>query len=184
MTQGHAHESDESELPGLKDGEQPGAVPARSKMPGVEIVPLRRFCDERGGVYHMLKETDPHFKRFGEIYFSTVRPGVVKAWKNHRTVTANYACIFGSVRLVLYDDRAPSTTRGRVMELVLGEDYYALVVVPPGVWNGFQGLSRPYAILASCSTEPYNPSEFERVDPATERIPYRWQVDELASPPK
>jgi dTDP-4-dehydrorhamnose 3,5-epimerase len=130
----------------------------------------------------MLKETDPHFEHFGEIYFSTVRPGVVKAWKNHRTATGNYACIFGSVRLVLYDERPASVTRRQVMELMLGVDFYSLVVVPPGVWTGFQGLSRPYAILASCPTEPYDPAEFERVDPTTERIPYSWQVDEPARP--
>ena len=39
---------------------------------GVQVVPLRRFADERGSVLLMLKETDPHFVRFGEIYFSTV----------------------------------------------------------------------------------------------------------------
>ncbi len=32
---------------------------------------------------HMLKRTDPHFIEFGEIYFSTVYPGVVKGWHRH-----------------------------------------------------------------------------------------------------
>ena len=62
----------------------------------------------------MLKETDPHFVRFGEIYFSTVFPGVVKAWKNHRRMDANYACVHGRIKVVLHDgatDRRPATER-------------------------------------------------------------------------
>ena len=37
---------------------------------GVSIVPLRQIVDERGKIMHMMKSTDPHFIKFGEIYFS------------------------------------------------------------------------------------------------------------------
>jgi dTDP-4-dehydrorhamnose 3,5-epimerase len=37
---------------------------------GVKMVPLRQIVDERGKIMHRLKMTDPHFVRFGEIYFS------------------------------------------------------------------------------------------------------------------
>ena len=37
---------------------------------GVIVTPLKQFFDERGKVMHMLHEEAPHFKRFGEIYFS------------------------------------------------------------------------------------------------------------------
>ncbi len=43
---------------------------------GVEVVPLRRIPDERGTIFHMLRATDPHFQKFGEIYFSTVYKGM------------------------------------------------------------------------------------------------------------
>ena len=46
---------------------------------GVEIFPLRRIQDERGMVMHMLRADDKHFTNFGEIYFSVVYPGVIKA---------------------------------------------------------------------------------------------------------
>ena len=141
---------------------------------GVKVIPLRRIPDERGTVYHMLKATDPHFLQFGEIYFSTVYPVVVKAWKIHRRVTVNYACIFGRIKLVLYYERASSPTRGVFMELFLGPDNYSLVVIPPTVWNGFQGMSEPMAIVANCATEPNDPSELDRLDPTKNHIPYRW----------
>jgi len=141
---------------------------------GVKVIPLETFSDERGAVSHMLKSTDAHFIRFGEIYFSTINAGVTKAWKNHRSVTANYACILGAVRFVMYDARDSSPTRGKLVEAVIGPDNYALIVVPPGVWNGFHGLGAPFSIVASCATEAYNPDEFERIEPGSSRIPYAW----------
>ena len=46
---------------------------------GVEMFPLRRIQDERGMVMHMLKATDPHFQKFGEIYFSVIYPEIGRA---------------------------------------------------------------------------------------------------------
>lgn len=149
-------------------------VPGQISIEGVQIIPLRTFTDERGTVYHMLKATDPHFRQFGEVYFSSVNAGVIKAWKNHRRVIVNFACILGRIKLVLYDDRDDSPTKGQVMEVLLGPDNYALAVIPPGVWNGFRGLSQPHAIIASCATEPHDSAEFIRLDPTDRRIPYTW----------
>jgi dTDP-4-dehydrorhamnose 3,5-epimerase len=139
------------------------------------VVPLERIADERGAVLHMLRSTDPHFSRFGEIYFSTVYPGVVKAWKNHRRMTSNYACIHGRIKIVLFDDREGAATRGNVMEVVVGPDEHALVVIPPGIWHGFQGMAEPVSILANCATEPHDPAELERLDPYSTDIPYDWE---------
>lgn len=141
---------------------------------GVELVPLRQIADERGAVYHMLKATDPHFAGFGEIYFSSVYPGVVKAWKHHRRMTANYACIVGRVKIVLYDDRDGSPSRGSLMEFTLGPAEYSLAVIPPRIWHGFQGLGEPSSILANCASEPSDPAELDRLDPDAESIPYTW----------
>lgn len=149
---------------------------AEPLIEGVQVVPLRRIPDERGTVYHMLKRTDQHFKEFGEIYFSTVYPDVVKAWHRHREMTLNYACVFGRVKLVLYDEREGSPTRGNLFEVFLGEDNYALVVIPPDVWNGFKGMSAPHAIIANCCTHPHDPARSIRLDPSTNHIPYDWAV--------
>ncbi|HEY7380830.1 MAG TPA: dTDP-4-dehydrorhamnose 3,5-epimerase family protein [Gaiella sp.] len=143
---------------------------------GVQVIPLRRIPDERGTVMHMLKSTDPHFQEFGEIYFSSVYQGVVKGWHRHREMTLNYACVFGRVKLVLYDDRDPSPTRGELFEVFLGPDDYSLVVIPPGVWNGFKGMSEPYAIVANACTHPHDPARSERLDPFDNDIPYDWAV--------
>ena len=146
------------------------------KIADVEVIPLKRVPDERGTICHMLKCTDPHFIQFGEIYFSSVYPGVIKGWHKHREMTLNYACIFGRIKLVLYDEREGSPTKGKLMEIFLGPDNYSLVVIPPEVWNGFKGMSEPLAIVANCCTHPHDPSRSTRLDPFSNHIPYDWAV--------
>jgi dTDP-4-dehydrorhamnose 3,5-epimerase len=141
---------------------------------GVKVIPLRQIPDERGTVMHMLKRTDPHFIQFGEIYFTTVHPGVVKGWHKHQRMTLNYACIYGRIRLVLYDDREDSPTRGGIMELSLGPDDYQLVQIPTNVWNSFKGLGEVTSIIANCATEPHTKEFTASSDPFDSFIPYDW----------
>jgi len=141
---------------------------------GVTITPLRQILDERGKVMHMLRSTDAHFVAFGEIYFSCVHPGAIKAWHIHKRMVLNYAVPFGKIKFVLYDDREGSPTRGRFQELFLGPDNYCLVTVPPLVWNGFKGVGDQTAIVANCASIPHDPDEIERLPPDDARIPYDW----------
>ncbi|MGH9276429.1 MAG: dTDP-4-dehydrorhamnose 3,5-epimerase family protein [Acidimicrobiales bacterium] len=147
-----------------------------SEIEGLTVTPLRRIPDERGAVFHMLREDSPGFERFGEIYFSTVYPGVVKGWHLHREMTLNYAVPIGMIKLVCYDDREGSSTRGNVVETHVGELNYALVTIPPMVWNGFKGAGTEAALVANCSTIPHRPDEIERLDPFDNHIPYAWDL--------
>ena len=146
------------------------------QIDGVRIVPLQRIPDERGTVLHMLRRTDPHYIDFGEIYFSTVYAGAIKGWHLHPEMTINYACILGRIKLVLFDERAGSPTIGTVMEVFLGPDQYALVQIPPGIWNGFKGMAAEYSIVANCSTHPHDACQVIRRDPSDRRIPYDWAL--------
>jgi dTDP-4-dehydrorhamnose 3,5-epimerase len=147
-----------------------------STIAGLEVLPLRRLPDERGAVLHMLRSDDPHFSAFGEIYFSLVYPGVVKGWHLHREMTLHYAVPVGMIKLVCYDDRADSPTRGNVVEVHTGELSYSLVVIPPLVWNGFKGEGTTPALVANCASVPHRADEIERVDPFDNDIPYDWAL--------
>lgn len=143
---------------------------------GVRITPLEQIHDERGKVMHMLREDDAHFARFGEIYFSTIHPGAIKAWHRHSKMVLNYAVIFGDIKLVLFDDRSGSPTRGEIQEIFLSPERYLLVTVPPLIWNGFKGIGDKTAILANCSTLPHQSEEIERLDALSSDIPYQWGI--------
>ena len=140
----------------------------------VRVTPLRRIPDERGAIFHMLREDAPEFERFGEIYFSIVYPGVVKGWHIHKRMTLNYAVPVGMVKLVCYDDRPDSPTKGAVQEVHVGELNYVLVTIPPFVWNGFKGEGTCPALIANCATIAHDPDEIDRLDPFENKIPYDW----------
>ena len=143
---------------------------------GVVVKPLRRIADERGFIMHMLRKDDLDFEEFGEIYFSTIYPGAIKGWHLHKEMTLNYAVIGGMIKLVLYDDRDNSPTKGELQEIYIGRENYQLVKVPPLVWNGFKGYGDEMAIVANCATLAHDPNEIVRMSPFDPAIPYDWEL--------
>ena len=125
---------------------------------GVKITPLKTISDDRGSVKHMMKCTDPAFKKFGEIYFSVILPGKIKAWSKNKKTTVNYAVIEGNIKLVIYD--------GKESQIILtGEENYCLITIPPGLWRGFMTVGGKKAIVADLTDIPYDPEDTEKADP-------------------
>jgi dTDP-4-dehydrorhamnose 3,5-epimerase len=140
------------------------------------VTPLARIPDERGTILHMLRADAPHFVEFGEIYFSTLYPGAIRAWHIHSSVTLNLAVPVGKIKLVLYDDRPESPTRQVLEEHFVGDDSYVLLTVPPMVWIGLKGIGIAAALVANCATLPHDPLEMDRLDPFDPSIPYDWAL--------
>ena len=91
-------------------------------------------------------------------------------------MTVNNAVLSGRAKLVIYDLREGSPTRGTLQEIFLGEDNYCLVQIPPGLANGYKAYGDKMVILANCASEPHRPEEMLRMDPFTPEIPYDWAV--------
>ena len=143
---------------------------------GVVISPRRVIPDDRGRVMHFMKATDPEFEAFGEVYFSSIYPGVVKGWHLHHKMVINYVVPVGMIKLVLFDDRPDSKTRGQFQEIYLGEGNHVLVKVPVEVWNGFKCVGVTPALVANCASIPHDPNEIERLDPHQSVIKYDWAL--------
>ena len=150
------------------------AVVNGSTIDGVVIQSLQQIRDERGSVMHMLRSDSYLFERFGEVYFSTVGHGVVKAWKRHRVMTQNFTVPVGQVKFVIFDDRENSHTRGNLLEVITGVDQYALAKIPPELWYGFKGLGPDYSLIVNCTTVPFDEKEVERVERNSPEVPYKW----------
>ena len=149
--------------------------PKSSKIEGVKIVPLAQISDERGSVLHMMRKKGP-LCEFGEIYFSEVLPWKIKAWKRHKKMTQNFAVPFGQIKLVFYDDRDHSKSKGKIETLVLGRpDNYYLVQVPPLLWYGFQGIGSTPSILANCADMVHEPEESESQDYVNSDFSFLWE---------
>ena len=144
---------------------------------GVVTKPLRQVADERGWLTEILRSDWPEFQKFGQVYVTAGYSQVVKAWHMHKKQIDNMACIKGMMKLVLYDDREKSKTKGEVNEFVIGEKNLLLVKIPSQVWHGFKAISEEYALLLNAPTELYNykePDEY-RLPPDTDKIPYDWK---------
>jgi len=143
---------------------------------GVTVRNLRLISDERGRLMEMLRADDKEFSKFGQVYVTTAYPGVVKAWHCHKLQDDNMTALSGMVKLVLYDDRDDSPTRGVVNEFFIGDHNHILLHIPMFVWHGFKCISDREAMIVNVVTECYNydnPDEY-RKPPHGSDIPYDW----------
>ena len=160
---------------------EPKTVSAKAgkapRIDGVEVKDLKLIPDERGMLAEVLRTDDGIFKRFGQVYFTTAYPGVVKGWHTHKIQWDHFCCVHGLVKLVLYDPRDGSKTKGKANEFFLGPRNMKLVSIPPGVYHGFKCVGEQECIMLNIPTEPFNhasPDEFRAAwnDP---KIPYDWE---------
>ena len=142
---------------------------------GVKISDLKIISDKRGKIMHMMRTDSPTFKKFGEIYFSTIYQNIIKGWHLHLKSTLNYACIKGKVKLVLIDDRKNSKTKNQYQEIILSPEKYFLVSIPPNIWNGFKGLDTNESIIANCLDNPHDEKEMVRKDPSDKYFNFNWE---------
>lgn len=151
---------------------------------GVEIKKLKRIADERGMLMEILRNDEPIFDRFGQCYVTVVRPGIVKGWHYHKKQTDHFCCLVGTAKVVLYDGRDTSKTRGEVNEFILSLESPLLVKIPPYVFHGFTAVGDQDAMILNLPTELYHYSEPDeyRESPFSEKIPYDWgPVDRVKS---
>jgi dTDP-4-dehydrorhamnose 3,5-epimerase len=142
---------------------------------GVVLDPLRIIPVEGGAVLHMLRVDSSLFRAFGEVYFSEIGPGIVRAWKRHLRQTQHFAVPAGRLRVVLYDGREESPSAGSLYVVLLGRpDAYALLRIPPGIWYGFSAVGEDTALIANCTDMPHMAEETERLPRDSGRIPYHW----------
>jgi dTDP-4-dehydrorhamnose 3,5-epimerase len=144
---------------------------------GVKQKKLKVIPDERGRLMEILRSDDDLFIRFGQVYMTTAYPGVVKGWHYHKNQVDNFVVVKGMIKLVLYDPREDSSTKGEINEFFLGEHNPALIQIPKLVYHGFKCVSQQEAICINCPTEVFNyekPDEY-RIEPHTREIPYDWE---------
>lgn len=121
---------------------------------GAVVTPLRRIANPKGDVYHGLKSSEDSFKGFGEAYFSNVLSGITKGWKQHRVMTLNLVVPVGTIEFHLRSDD------GRFSDSVrLGDQCYARLTIPPGVWLAFSGIGETLNLLLNVASIPHDPTE-------------------------
>ncbi|MFC1517399.1 dTDP-4-dehydrorhamnose 3,5-epimerase family protein [Candidatus Margulisiibacteriota bacterium] len=143
---------------------------------GVKTKDLKVIPDERGHLQEIMRNDDEVFTEFGQAYATTTFQGVVKGWHYHDEQSDNVVCIRGMIKLVLFDDRKGSKTKGKINEFFIGDQGPKLVHIPKGVYHGWKCVSEETAYIINLPDKVYNykkPDE-HRVDPHKNDIPYDW----------
>ncbi|MFL5907306.1 MAG: cupin domain-containing protein [Solirubrobacterales bacterium] len=144
---------------------------------GVRIRPAKTQPDERGTVCEVY---NPAWGLSDEplvyVYQVTIRPQQVKGFVLHRTYSDRLFFSFGTIKVVLYDDREGSPTRGMLNELHFGDHNRTHLVIPPGVWHAMKNVGTTDAIFVNCPTKPYNHEDPDKwtLPKDSDQIPYRF----------
>ena len=123
-------------------------------------------------------EWDPTGLPVVQVYQSRLFVGALGAWSCHKRTTDRLFVNQGQVKVVLYDDRDSSKTKGQLMELLAGDARPCLVVIPPGIWHGLQCVGNIDALVLNCPTEAYNYADPDhyRLPYDTREIPFVWKL--------
>ena len=132
------------------------------------VTPLMRIPTVGGDVMHALKNSDNGFNGFGEVYFSWVEQGAIKAWKYHQHMTLNLMVPLGEISFVFHIKDQENCFRTEN----IGEEKYVRLTVPPGIWFGFQGRGSSQSLLMNLADLAHDQDEVLRKK--TSEIVYNW----------
>ncbi len=136
----------------------PNSSPVATAIEGVFVQELGWYSDQRGSLSVLLRSDQQALSGsdFGQIYVTTVRPGVVKAWHRHKQQVDRMVGLRGQTLLVLIDGREESPSYGTVVEQILGHRHHILVMIPPGVWHGLKCLGEEESMVLNAPSRPYS----------------------------
>lgn len=143
---------------------------------GVSVKKLKVIPDERGRLMEILRTDDKEFSKFGQVYVTTAYPGTVKAWHYHKLQDDNMTVLKGMAKIVLYDDRKNSSTKGVINEFFVGDHNHILIHIPKLIWHGFKCISEQETMIVNIVTKCYNyekPDEYRKPAHGS-NIPYDW----------
>jgi dTDP-4-dehydrorhamnose 3,5-epimerase len=119
---------------------------------GVEVLPLRKFADERGWFMELMRASQlPQPVRQSNLSFS--RQGVVRGLHYHERGQSDlFACLQGMVRVVVLDRET-----GETFTADIGDDNPVAVFIPGHHAHGYEALTD--CLFLYHVTEEYDPAD-------------------------
>ena len=111
-----------------------------------------------------------------QTLFVSLRTGAISAWHQHRRRWDYLMAVGGQLRVVLFDPREASATRGQIDVFHLSPMRPQLLAIPPWIWHGVQNLEASPSSFVNLFNEMYDyddPDEW-RLPAGTDEIPYRF----------
>ena len=115
-----------------------------------------------------------------QVHTTTTFPDRIRAWGLHLRSTDRLFVVTGLVKIVVFDGREESPTRGVVNEFTVSEKNPGLLIIPPRLYHGWKNIGTTEAAIINMPTLMYNHDEPDALDlpwnsaEAGEIIPYRF----------
>jgi len=155
----------------------PEGVRIEPRIAGVAVRPATTHVDERGELCEIFNPAwKLHEAPLVYAYQSMVRPRKVKGWMVHQLQDDRLFVSLGTLRIVLYDAREGSPTKGMLNEIFISERNRAMVIIPSGVYHAVQNVGESDAYFINLPTRAYDhahPDKY-RLPLDTDLIPFRF----------
>jgi dTDP-4-dehydrorhamnose 3,5-epimerase len=127
---------------------------------GVQVIPLRRFEDERGWFCELMRASLlPKQVKQSNLVFS--RQGVIRGLHYHeRGQDDLFACVQGTVRVVVLDRQS-----GRTFTEDIGDENPVAIYIPGTLAHGYEALTD--CVFLYHVTQEYDPA-----DPDEKEVPW------------
>jgi dTDP-4-dehydrorhamnose 3,5-epimerase len=115
-----------------------------------------------------------------QVHITTTLPGRIRAWGLHSQGTDRLFVASGLVRIVVFDGRNKSPTKGRMNVFTISEKNPGLLVVPPNLYHGWKNIGCSEAVIINMPDRMYDYESPDALDlpwdseAAQSLVPYRW----------
>ena len=148
----------------------------KTKINGLEIVKLIPRVDDRGYLIEILRDCDPHFTKFGQVYLvGNMARGAIRAFHKHDVLWDWFFITHGSAKFAFHDGRPDSPTHGVTETIVTSERNPSMIIVPPGVFHGWMSLEDDTQMI-SIASEVYNREKPDEVRVPPNSFGYSWEI--------
>ena len=107
-----------------------------------QVLPLDEIKTEFSSIIKILDRKKSNYHGINEVYSTTIKKDVIRAWKKHTQMICNLIIVKGSVKFIFYDDSFEICE-----EVIINEINKNILVIKPNIWFGFKGLEEENTII-------------------------------------
>ena len=123
---------------------------------GVSIKKVVKHADERGFFAELVKFGEDTYHEVLQTSYSETKPGIIKAWHIHDYWEV-WSVIKGQAKVVLFDCRPGSPTKGEIQVIYTGEDNMQVLAIPGEVAHGYKVLGAKNMGIIYHASAAYDP---------------------------
>ena len=131
---------------------------------------LKTFKLEKGDLFKGLSINDDNYYGFGEVYFTSVMPNLVKGWKKHSKMTLNIIVLTGKVRFVIINKLEKNNIEYESINL--SEKNRKILTIFPNCWFAFMGLGDSVSTITNIANMPHEKLEVQ--NKKINEFNYKW----------